>query len=84
YRILVSRAEQRPHAALYPFNLQESIPTFPIPLQAGEPEISVELQRLLNQVYERASYDLAIDYSLPPIPPLTSEDAAWAKTLIHT
>ena len=28
YRILVSRANLRPEAELYPFNLQESIPQF--------------------------------------------------------
>ncbi|NJL49321.1 MAG: DUF4058 family protein, partial [Leptolyngbyaceae cyanobacterium SM2_5_2] len=37
YRIVVSRAEQRPLAALYGFNLADPIPAFPLPLQAGRP-----------------------------------------------
>ncbi|MBE9160535.1 DUF4058 family protein [Nodosilinea sp. LEGE 06152] len=63
YRILVSRVEQRPLAALYGFNLSDPIPSFPVPLQADDPPIWVDLQELMNGVYDRASYDLAIDYS---------------------
>ena len=77
YRILVSRAHQRPQADLYPFNLNTPIPPFPLPLHAEDREPLVDLQTLLNQVYDRASYDLAIDYSLPPIPELSAGDRAW-------
>jgi Protein of unknown function (DUF4058) len=31
--ILISRSEQRPMADLYGFNLQEPIPSFPLPLK---------------------------------------------------
>jgi len=31
YKLLVSRAQQRPQADLYPFNLADSIPSFPVP-----------------------------------------------------
>ena len=76
YRILVSQVEQRPLAALYGFNLSEPIPSFPVPLQAEDPAIWVDLQDLVNGVYDRASYDLAIDYSQDPAPPLSTADAA--------
>lgn len=82
YRILVSRANQRPKAALYAFNLPDSIPSFPIPLQREDPEPLVDLQSLLNQVYDRASYDLAIDYTQEPVPPLPNADAVWADKLL--
>ena len=36
YRILISRASSRPEAELYPFNLREPIPIFPLPLQSGD------------------------------------------------
>lgn len=79
YRILVSRVEQRPLAALYGFNLSDPIPPFPVPLQAEDPPIWVDLQDLVNGVYDRASYDLAIDYSQDPVPPLSTADVAWAR-----
>ena len=79
YRILVSRVEQRPMAALYSFNLSDPIPSFPMPLQPDAPLVWVDLQDLVNGVYDRASYDLAIDYRQPPVPPLSALDAAWAQ-----
>lgn len=79
YRIVVSWVEQRPLAALYGFNLSEPIPSFPVPLQAEDPAIWIDLQDLVNGVYDRASYDLAIDYRQDPVPPLSLADAAWAR-----
>jgi Protein of unknown function (DUF4058) len=70
YYILVSKADQRPLADLYPFSLQEEIPIFAVPLSAKEAEPEVDLQVLLNEVYDRASLDLAIDYAKPPVPNL--------------
>lgn len=82
YRILISRAEQRPHADLYPFNLPDPIPPFPIPLKSNDPELLVDLQRLLHEVYDRAAYDLEIDYQQDPIPPLSDEDTQWVDSLL--
>jgi hypothetical protein len=62
YRILVSRAEQRPQADLYAFNVQDSVPRFPLPLDANEAEPIIDLQGLLNQVYDRAGYDDCLEY----------------------
>jgi hypothetical protein len=46
-------------------------------VENGEP-----LNQLLHDLYDRASYDLAIDYSQPPVPPLYDDDAAWARQLL--
>ncbi len=83
YRILVSRSEYRPQAELYPFELQETIPSFPLPLRQGDRETIVNLQELINGVYERAGFDLAIDYTREPVLPLTETDAVWAKELLE-
>lgn len=56
---------------------------FPLPLQVGEPEPAVELNRLLHEFYDRAGYDLRIDYRLEPDPPLEGDDAAWADGLLR-
>ena len=58
YRILVSRSYQRPQADLYLFNLSDEIPGFPLPLKVGETEPIIMLHDLLNQVSERAGYDV--------------------------
>jgi hypothetical protein len=78
YRILVSRGDRRPHADLYLFNLTETIPTFPLPLRSGDKEPIIDLNLLLNQLYDRAGYDFVIDYSTEPIPAFSESEAAWA------
>lgn len=78
YRLVVSRAEHRPRADVYLFDIRDPIPTFRLPLRPGDEEPIVDLGRLLHELYDRAGYDLAIDYTQPPPPPpLSDEDAAW-------
>ena len=82
YRILVSRANRRPVAELYPFNLPEALPRFLLPLRPGDQEPVVDLQDVLEQVYQEAALELAIDYTQPPVPPVSDDDFAWIQTLI--
>ena len=78
YRFLVSRARTRPRAHLYPFSLRDPIPTFGLPLLPGDDEPPVELGAIFHALYERARYDLSLDYTQPPVPPIRDEDATWA------
>jgi hypothetical protein len=82
YRILVSRGIQRPHASLIAFSLRQPIPVFVLPLLPGDDEPEVALNRILHTLYHRARFDLRLDYTQPPIPPLVEADAAWAQTLM--
>lgn len=84
YRLLVSRAAQRPRAAVYLFTLQQPIPSFPVPLLPMDPEPSVPLNQLLHDLYAQVGYDLFIDYRRPLDPPLAPEDARWAAQLLAT
>jgi hypothetical protein len=82
YHILVSRSHDRPAADLYAFSIRDRIPNFSIPLRLGELEPILDLQILVDQVYQRGRYDLAIDYSQPTQPRLNSEDEIWASSLL--
>jgi hypothetical protein len=83
YRILVSRKKTRPNADLYAFNLRDKIPDFSLPLRAGDREPVIDLQDMLNQIYDGGSYDLIVDYNKEPIPPLSKTDAVWADNLLR-
>jgi len=83
YRILVSRGDCRPAADLYLFNLPDAIPAFALPLRGGDVEPIVDLQALLNTVYDRAGYDFTIDYTPEAVPPLSESDAVWADSLLR-
>jgi hypothetical protein len=83
YRLLVSRRQRRPTAELYGFSLLEAIPDFPLPLMSGDAEPWVDLQAILNGVYDRAGYDARIDYRQPPPPPALGEaNQRWLDELL--
>jgi hypothetical protein len=83
YRILVSRASDRPNADLFAFDLQEAIPDFPVPLRGEMPEPIVDLQTILNETYRRGRLDLLIDYSIDPIPGLKEDDRRWMQEILN-
>lgn len=82
YRILICRGHQRPEAQLRAFGLRKPMPTFPLPLLPNEKEPEVNLNQVFHDLYQRARYDLSLDYTQSPVPPLSGEDAEWAKELI--
>lgn len=82
YRILVSRGATRPEAKLYAFGVRDAIPTIPIPLLPKDPEPSLDLGAVLHALYDRARFDLRLDYTKPPVPPLDEADAAWARDIV--
>ncbi|MBT9316516.1 DUF4058 family protein [Leptothoe spongobia] len=85
YRILVSASPQRPQASVYAFNLADPMPAFPLPLRETDSEPIVNLQNLLGDIYDQSGYDLVIDYTEPPVPPLTAKDSEWlAQWLTQT
>lgn len=76
YRILVSSSDTRPTADLYPFNLSDSIPEFQLPLRPFDHTPVVDLQKLINELYEQLGYDYFINYQAPPPPPWSESDVA--------
>ncbi|WP_427159906.1 DUF4058 family protein [Aliinostoc sp. HNIBRCY26] len=83
YRILVCRGNRRPLADLYAFNLQDTIPAFPLPLRSDDNEPVIDLQALFTQVYDIYDYDLIVDYTQEVVPPLSEKDAIWADELLR-
>jgi hypothetical protein len=83
YSIIVSRAYQRPKAEVRLFRVRQPIPAFPVPLRREEPEPTLELNRVLHELYDRAGYGLVIDYNPPPNPPLSRDDDAWMDALLR-
>jgi hypothetical protein len=82
YSILVSRSWARPRADLLPFSVRDEIPSLPVPLRRSEEEPTLDLGAILHGLYDRAGYDLRIDYARPPDPPLREDDAQWAQERI--
>ncbi|NET02449.1 MAG: DUF4058 family protein [Sphaerospermopsis sp. SIO1G1] len=81
YRILVSRSQTRPKAELYAFNLSTPIPSFLLPLKKEDAEPLIDLQTVIQDLFDRAGLDLAIDYNSPIVPPLQETDLVWINDL---
>lgn len=78
YFIHVSRHGQRPEGLVWPIRLSQRLPIIPIPLKSGDDDARLDLQAVLATAYDRARYDLEIDYRQEPNPPLEGEWAAWS------
>ncbi|MGC1309995.1 MAG: DUF4058 family protein [Phormidesmis sp.] len=83
YSILVSRSDLRPRAELYEFGLRQSIPPFALPLKPEDSPLMLDLQTLIEGIYRRAKYHLAIDYSKPIKPTLSEADLQWMNALLQ-
>ncbi len=63
--------------------LRERLLGIQIPLRQDEPEAVLNLQSLIDRVYQNGSYGLELNYTQAAIPPLESDDARWAEGLIR-
>lgn len=82
YLASIWRASVPSSPVLLRLSLRERLPILPIPLREHDPDVPLDLQALIDQVYENAEYD-DIDYRAEPVPPLSGEDAAWADGLLR-
>ncbi len=80
YRVLIRRGVGPSH--LYHFGLRDPLPAIPIPLRPEDAEPAIDLNGILHALYERARYDLEIDYAEAVAPPLSEADASWARDLV--
>jgi hypothetical protein len=83
YRVLVSRAERRAKARYAPLSLRQPLPVFWIPLRGAEPDVPLDLGAVLRAAYDAGAYNISIDYSKEPDPPLNPHDAKWAYDLLR-
>jgi hypothetical protein len=81
YYALVSRCEARPKIGFWPLNLRDQLPVLPIPLTAPDPDALLDVQAMLHRVYDGAGYANYI-YGATPEPPLSADDAAWARQFL--
>lgn len=81
YAVFISRWEKRPQAGVWPIRLRERLPVISIPLQAPDPDVMLDLQVILDRIYDASRYGTSI-YEGQPSPALSREDAAWAQQFL--
>jgi hypothetical protein len=82
YCAIVSRGHKRPKTDVYHWTLRQALPPIPIPLKKDEPEVTLDLQQVFTTVFDRARYQLSLNYKAGPHVPPTEMDAAWMGQLL--
>jgi len=84
YSVMLTRAKAN-QIELWPIRVQEKLPTIAIPLRAGDPDIPLDLGAVFTAIYDKAGYDLSLDYSQPPPPPAFDDATqSWIDNLLKT
>jgi hypothetical protein len=81
YYVLVSRSRDWPRLDFWPIGLRDRLPAVPVPLVPPDPDVLLDLQAVLDRTYDAAEYGKYI-YAETPEPPLSGEDAAWARSVL--
>ena len=82
YTVVVRRGDDPQRVWIYSLPLRKSLGGIPIPLRENDPVVVLDLQTIVNQIYQRGHYADDLDYTLPLDPPLSNDDANWAEQLI--
>ncbi len=78
YTLLVARAKSQ-FCRVWRAQFQRPLPSIPVPLAKPDPDIPLDLQPLIDEIYERFRYERSIDYKKPLTPPWDAANAAWLK-----
>ncbi len=82
YYILVNRASEPAHLAIWPFSVRDPMPPAQIPLDADVADIVIDLRACLDHVYDLGRYNEQLSYSKPTSPAMRKPDVAWARKLL--
>jgi hypothetical protein len=84
YLIHVARAIelQQRRSLAWPIPITEPLPTISIPLKGSDPDVNIDMQQIFASAYDRGAFDLKIDYTGDPDPPLAPQQTEWARQII--
>jgi Protein of unknown function (DUF4058) len=83
YTVQVSRAEECHEGCdLWRIRLPQPLPMIPIPLSEGDADATLDLNAAWHSIYDKAGFDLVLDYKSEPSTPFTPTQAAWTDKLL--
>jgi hypothetical protein len=68
---------------VYKIMLRDRLPCIGVPLKAGDEDVPLDLQAVLDRAYDVGPYRVKLDYARPPLVSLNEDDAAWADQLLR-
>jgi hypothetical protein len=79
YTLLVSWSMNAPSCRAWPAHFNAPLPAIPVPLLEPDPDLRLDLQPLIDEIYVLGRYDELLNYERPLQPPLSEPDASWAR-----
>lgn len=79
YYLMVARRTHAPDCRVWKAHYRKPLPIIPVPLEAPDADIPIDLQSMIAAIYEASRYARDIDYTKPAKPPLPDEDQAWLQ-----
>ena len=83
YTVCLHRAETGSRFEVWPVTIRQALPRITVPLLEADPDVTLDLQRLVNHCYDAGRFARQLDYAQEPNPPLTTDDALWADALLR-
>src|SRR6185503_15992143 len=65
YTLLVARASKTHKCKVWPGHFRQALPAIQVPLAKPDADISLDLQPLIDGIYQRYRYARSIDYTQP-------------------
>lgn len=78
YTLLVARARAQ-LCRVWRAHYRRPLPLVPVPLAKPDSDIPLDLQPMIDEIYQRFRYLRSIDYSKPLTPPLDAAETGWLK-----
>ena len=82
YTLLIARAGSQ-LCRVWRAHYRRSLPVIPVPLAKPDSDIPLELQPMIDEIYQRFRYPRSIDYSKSLTPPLDAAETGWLKQQLH-
>lgn len=82
YHVAITRGDSVLPTRAAAIELEQRLPTIPIPLTPEVPAVGVELQPVFDRAYDESLFARRVKYDLPPDPPLSPEQQAWANGIL--
>ena len=81
YLAIVARGPRLPMADVYAWTLRHRLPPIPIPLREPDPDVPIDLQSLVDRIYDLGRYGRTLRYDQPlsETTPIAPEDRTWAE-----
>jgi Protein of unknown function (DUF4058) len=85
YHVCIHRMDQKGKYYVHPWDLKSRLPVIQIPLVPGDPMITVDLQPILDETYDKGNYARRVHYQTEkPRPRLTREQKEWAEKILKS